>query len=355
MTAHHLSTRYRRLLRVYPPGPRRDELLGTLVEAAPEGRTRPTLRETVNLLRHGMRARLGRPASRGVVAVAVLTSLVAGYLAAAVAYRIALEDAPALPHGAELAEIQGALFPGLTSWSEQDGQVFSDLNSPTVTDLLLGGHDEEFFYATVTIGPGDRFIPGDYRAWTEQAAGRLAAQGWDVGEAAPTGTTENESGDLMQDGTYLVARRGDLTMELNAGAWGIDVPAGQFEVDATIRRFPPRSAAVIAVAAGLPAALLGWLLLGWGSRRTENAGVRVRFLTREPVVVAMAVLAPLWFSGASGFVAETLRHGVVYQPFWWMATGWAAGYALFAGALCLLALIVAAVAGRRQPAVREPA
>jgi hypothetical protein len=58
---------YRRLLRAYPPGPRRDELLDTLVECAPPGRRRPTLREVVNLTRHGSRARLGRPKSRGIV------------------------------------------------------------------------------------------------------------------------------------------------------------------------------------------------------------------------------------------------------------------------------------------------
>jgi len=93
MTARRLRARYRRLLWAYPPGRRREELLDALVEAAAPGRTRPTLRERANLLRYGMRARLGRPASRGVVVIAVLVSLVMGYLAAAVAYRIALEDA----------------------------------------------------------------------------------------------------------------------------------------------------------------------------------------------------------------------------------------------------------------------
>lgn len=349
MTARRLRARYRRLLWAYPPGRRRGELLDTLIEAAPPGRTRPALRERANLLRYGMRARLGRPASRGVVLVAVLVSLVTGYLAAAVAYRVALEDAPAVPRGTALAEVQGALFPGLASWAEPDGDVFSDLSVPTVTAVLLHGHSEGFHYATVTIGPDSRFIAGDQRAWSEQAAGRLAARGWDAGALHAVGPTDNETGALIPDGIYLQARRGDLMMEINTSAAAVDVPSGKFDVNATITRFPPRSAAVIALGASLPAALLGWLVFGWASRRTEHAGVPVRFLTREPVVIAMAVMVPLWLSGASGFVMEAFRLGIASQPFWASTVTWGYGYALFAGTLCLLALIVAAVAGHPEP------
>lgn len=344
--------RYRPLLWAYPPGPRREEVLSTLVEA---GRAWPTLRETVNLLRWGLRARLGRPASRAVVVVAMMFSLVCGFLAASAAHRIALTDEPALPSGAALTEIQGALFPGLTAWAEQDGTLFSELNSPSAAELLLGSSDEDFWYATVMVGPGDRFLAGDYRSWTEQAAGRLAAAGWDAGTAAVTGATDNETGKLVPDGTYLTARRGDLTIELNTGTTAVDTPPGQFDATAVIRRFPPRSATLIALAAGLPAALLGWLAFGWGSRRTEHASVPVRFLTREPVVVAMVVMVPLWLSGASGFVTEAFRLEAPYQPFWGMTVTSGYGYAVFAGALCLLALIVTSRAGRTTPAVPEPA
>jgi hypothetical protein len=355
MTARRLTARYRRLLWAYPPGRRREELLDTLVEAAPEGRRRPTVGETLNLLRHGMRARLGRPASRGVVVIAVLFSLVGGYVAGAVAYRIALEGAPGVPHGAELAETQAVLFPGQTSWAEADGEVLSDLNSPTLTDVLRGGNDEDFFYATVTIGPGDRFLAGDYRAWTEQAAARLAAQGWDAGRVAATGATDDGSGDLVQDGTWLRARRGDLTMELNTGTSAVDVPAGSFDVTATVWRFPPRSAAAWALAAGLPAAFLTWLLFGWASRRTEGATVPVRFLTREPVVVATVVLFPIWFSGAGSFVVEALRLQPVRQPFFALPVGGGYSFAMVAGTLCLLALVVAIAAGGAEVVVEEPA
>ena len=258
-----------------------------------------------------------------------------------------------------MAEVQGTLFPGLASWAEPDGSVFSDLSPPTVTAVLLHGQSEDFHYATVTIGPADRFVAGDQQAWSEQAAGRLAARGWDAHAVHAVGTTDNETGELIPDGTYLQARRGALTMELNTTAAGVDVPSGEFEVNATITPFPPRSAAAIALAASLPAALLGWLVFGWASRRTERAGVPVRFLTREPVVIAMAVMFPLLLSGASGFVSEAFRLGIANQPFWASTVTWGHDYALFAGTLCLLALIVAAVSGRpkppAQPAADRPA
>jgi hypothetical protein len=47
-------------------------LLHTLLELAPPNRRHPTLREVANILRHGVRARLGRPRSRSVVALATL-------------------------------------------------------------------------------------------------------------------------------------------------------------------------------------------------------------------------------------------------------------------------------------------
>ena len=104
MTAGRLGRRYRRALWAYPPGPRRAELLDTLLDAAPEGRRWPTARERANLLGHGLRARLGRPGSRGVVALAVLVSLFAGFLAASAAHAIALTASADLPRGAALAE-----------------------------------------------------------------------------------------------------------------------------------------------------------------------------------------------------------------------------------------------------------
>ncbi|WP_238015465.1 hypothetical protein KZZ52_11660 [Dactylosporangium sp. AC04546] len=57
-----LARRYRALLRAYPRSYREqrgDELLGTLLDAAPPGRRRPAAREAVSLLREGFALRAG--------------------------------------------------------------------------------------------------------------------------------------------------------------------------------------------------------------------------------------------------------------------------------------------------------
>ena len=56
--------------------------------AAEAGHLRPGPVEALNLLRHGMRARLGRPLSQSVVVLAVLVSLMSGFLSASLANRL---------------------------------------------------------------------------------------------------------------------------------------------------------------------------------------------------------------------------------------------------------------------------
>lgn len=330
MTADRLGRRYRRALWAYPPGPRREELLDTLLESAPEGRRRPTVRERGNLLRHGLRARLARPGSHGVVALAVLVSLFAGFLAASTAHAIALTVSPDLPRGAALAEIEESLFPGLVPWADQDGDVLTD----------LGGLGDDLSYATVTLAPEQRFIAGDHARWTEETVTRLVAAGWDVGAVT---VVSSASDGLVTDGTFVQAGRGGLTLELNTTT----ATAGAFDVNAVIRRYPPPAAAWIALAAGLPAALLGWLVFAWGSRRTEEADGVVRFLIREPVVAAAVIMSPLIVDGLAGLGSEVLRLGVLREPFWALAVTWGYDYTLLALALYGLALTVIVGAGHR--------
>ena len=55
-----LERRCRRLLRAYPAGyraERGEEILGTLLESAPDGRTRPGRREVAALVLGGLRVR----------------------------------------------------------------------------------------------------------------------------------------------------------------------------------------------------------------------------------------------------------------------------------------------------------
>jgi hypothetical protein len=100
---------YRRLTRFYPPGPRRDELLDTLIECAPAGRRHPTSSDIVNLVWHGSLARLGRPRSKGIVMLALLIALAAGFVGASTASRLGIEAVGSLPVGAEAAETRDRL------------------------------------------------------------------------------------------------------------------------------------------------------------------------------------------------------------------------------------------------------
>src|ERR1700712_3765832 len=100
-----LGRAYRRLIRAYPRGPRRDELLDTLLEAAPPDRRRPTRRESVNLIRHGLRARLGYPRGRAVVVLVFLVGLVGAYFGGAAGNRLGWEFTTPVPSAATAAPI----------------------------------------------------------------------------------------------------------------------------------------------------------------------------------------------------------------------------------------------------------
>jgi hypothetical protein len=109
-----LTRRYRRLLLAYPHDYRRshgDELLGSLLDAAQPGRTRPTGRETANLVRHGLRCRLGRPASRSVVTWATLTAVICGLFTAALATWAAWHTSQPLPDRTEAVAILSTALP----------------------------------------------------------------------------------------------------------------------------------------------------------------------------------------------------------------------------------------------------
>lgn len=122
MTAAALERRYRRLLACYPAEHRRtygEEMIGVLLAAAPAGKQRPGLAETLDLLGGGVRARLralfaGTPAPGWRNALAT-TALLAPMLVAALAPDALEWLAPAgwQPHilAADLAAAAAALVP----------------------------------------------------------------------------------------------------------------------------------------------------------------------------------------------------------------------------------------------------
>ncbi|GAA0489835.1 hypothetical protein Ade02nite_24710 [Paractinoplanes deccanensis] len=386
-----LGGRYRVLLRAYPKGRRREELLDTLLEAAPGGRRRPTGREAVNLIRHGLRARLGRPGSRGVVVLASMVALIAGFLGAAVASRVAWEFVPGYPSGAGLTAISGTLFPGVPATAERDADgLFHDLGEPSTA---FSPRDEDFAFATVILSPEKFFLRGDYRSWTAAAQDRLVAAGWQVEDAAVTGPTLIATGELDDTGRSFSATRGGLALTVESMTDVVDTPAGSFYATARLDRLTPGYVTAATLAGLAAGALIGWLITGWASRRTETItvwtghgtetitdwtghGTKSRSTkTRStksrstqsrrtgiapvalvPAVFALVLLVPQAALGLLIFGTQAFADSPPVQPFWALTMTYGYGCTVLGAALSLVSLGAAAL-GRRaahDPPVEVP-
>jgi hypothetical protein len=255
-----LAQRYRRLLVAYPREYRQargDELLETLLAATPPGRRNPTVRAATSLLRHGLRAQLGRPGSRAVVVAAALTAVLVGFLGAAGCARLAWQGARDLPDDSRAAAITQVALPDAApaSMRRNDGLFFYDDPTNAWTpvfgaDDYSPGRVEYLFNATSATG--------DHRAFAEAATDRFRSAGWQVGEVR-VGDGQNYG-----VGSTFWARKNGLTVEL---ADEVDVTPS---VNLTIVRTEPWWVLPAAVLGGLAGMLAGWLLAGWVSRRTAG-------------------------------------------------------------------------------------
>jgi hypothetical protein len=300
-----LTRRYRRLLLAYPRAYRREhgeELLGVLLDAAPAGQTRPTLGEAADLVRGGLRCRLGRPASSTVGVWAVLIALICGLFTAALASRVAWETSRPQPDRAEFAAVFAEAFPGHRLGDEVStapalfviyGQP---LSRASLRDLLLGdgGEYQEGVAGGSAAGP----MPASEAETLATAQQRLRAAGWQVHE--PTSEVLQTCSDPRCDPasqpveTVLVARRGDTVLRAT-----FDDPRsfGSY-LGVELKRAAPPAVLPVAVLAGLIGGVLAWLVFAWTSRRTEDRrraplllGITL-FLWWAPVLLAAASLAP---------------------------------------------------------------
>ncbi len=317
---------YRRLLRFYPPGPRRDELLGTLIECAPPGRRRPAPSEVVNLVRHGLRARLGRPRSRGIVVLALLIALAAGFLGAGAAGRLGLEAVGSLPVGAEAAELNETVFPGLTVWGGSDA-----------AKIVTQGDGEgiEYGYAVswVKSTPATRDVAG----YTAAARSRLEASGWTItGVDPPLDETDMVGANPADRAEGFTAERGGLALHftdyLRPGAPWYD---GDGNATYAIWHRPPWWVTGVAWLGGLLAAALSWLLTGWMSRRVRSRPAAALGVAGAVCCLLGILPAALLALPGSGTADETAA------PFWQGLAYLGTGPAVLAGLVA--ALMVAAV------------
>ncbi|WP_433790037.1 hypothetical protein [Actinoplanes sp. CA-252034] len=206
-----LTRRYAFWLRFSPPGPRRAEMLATLLECAPPERVRPTGREILNLVGYGLRARLGRPASTAVVVLAVLIALASGLLGAAAAARAGWAAAPSLPSGAESRALGETVFPGRKVWGGGDAETF-----------VPSGDGEQTVYGFADYWIEHDDGTRDVLAYARGARDRLAAAGWDVhGDV----TFEEDEESVTPIGTAAFwASRGDLVLSYTGVLWGDRAP-----------------------------------------------------------------------------------------------------------------------------------
>jgi hypothetical protein len=325
---------YRRLTRFYPPGPRRDELLDTLIECAPPGRRHPTPSDIVNLVRHGCRARLGRPRSSGIVVLAVLIALAAGFVGAGAVSRLGLEAVGSLPVGAEAAEINETVFPGLTVWGGGDAEKI-------VTQADGEGIEYGYAMSWVKSTPATR----DVAAYTAATRARLEAAGWRItGVDPPLDETDMVGANPADRAEGFTAERGALALhftdDLYPGAPWYD---GDGNATYLIWHLQPWWLTGSAWLGGLFTAALAWLLTGWMSRRVHS-GVGAGLGVAGAVCCLIGMLPAALFVLPGGGVADETS-----SPFWQGLVYFGAGPAALAGIVA--ALMVATVVLRKPPAL----
>jgi len=288
-------------LYAYPRGPRRDEVLDTLLMAGAPGGPRQSL----NLLRHGLRARLGRPRSRGVVALAVAAALVAGFFTASLANWLTWQAVPGLPGPAQRAQLAELIAPGLpVAWHDWEPDDPSRAAAPFAS---LGGElTPRHFSAYVDGTPETRQV----QTYVSGLRDRLAAAGWRVLSESPA-DVDSETGEVFSDSTEVVARDDHLILTFVDQHDDVEP---QSMLSLTVRRAEPPWVTTATILGLLAGALIGWLVTGWASRRTE--GARATRLAGTPAVAALVLLVPQAAIGYLLLAFQAAAGGPPGAPFW---------------------------------------
>ncbi|GAA4733197.1 hypothetical protein [Phytohabitans rumicis] len=363
VTSDPLARRYRLLLLCYPRAYRRErgeELVATLLEAAPPARTRPSAREAVNLIGHGLRARLGRPASRTVVAWAGLAAVVCGLFTASLATRLAWETSRPMPDRAEAAKILADVLPG----HEVDGiyvpsglfRIYGEPLGLKDVDLLLFGEGNEYaLTATTASRNGPPPVPLEQTAAVAQQ--RLREGGWTVyppthndmyGCAGPPCDPTT----IPQD-TRLFAKRGDTALEVDLYP---QRGGDSTYLAVSLGRTTPAAVVPASVGAGLFGTVAGWLLFGWASRRTQAPHP-----ARRAVDVLFGVTMLLWWGPIVFSAPFALQHHLdephpQAHPLWeWLGQPIFSLFFVTGCATALLGLALAALPSRRAQLKRVAA
>lgn len=317
----------RLLLLAYPKGPRRAEVLDTLTMAAEDGGPR---QHPINLVRYGLRARLGRPRSRTVVVLSLLLALAGGFLAASATNRLAWEAGPSLPGAAPAQSIAALVAPGLTL-EPHGGDAFGDgpFGYPPGEEVSA-----RMLYAESPGTPG----PRDAAAMTALRH-RLEAAGWEVtAQPAP-------DGDDPAERQALTARRDGLILHVGDNPDRLIVFVNAAE---------PVWISLVTVAGGLLGAVAAWLLTAAASRHAERSRTASVLAATAAWLGLLLLWAPLRF--AAGYLPELLTGDYdPGYPFWAWLT-WASEYGPSSALAVILFVVACGLAlARRSTADPVPA
>ena len=248
---------YRILVWIYPRGPRRDEMLDTLLEGAPPGRQWPTLRETVNVFWYGNRAQFGRRKPAVAMLLALLIAAAAGFIGSVLGHRVGFEAVGPLPVGSQAAEIRETVFPGLAVLGGGDAAKIVSQSD---------GEGVEYGYAVSWVK--HTAATRDVAGYTAGVRSRLKAAGWTVtGVDPPVDQTNVVNPDPGAAEEGFTAERGALGLRFS-DAYGPGRPAydGDGNASYLVWHQPPPWLSTYAWIGAVLAALIGWYLAAWVSR-----------------------------------------------------------------------------------------
>ncbi|MFY1616334.1 hypothetical protein [Micromonospora sp. WMMD736] len=340
---------YRWLLLSYPRDYRRKrgaEILETVRDTAV---THRGTRVAANLVRHGLRARLGRPASRTVVLWATVFTLACGLFTASFGTWLTWLGSRPLDHD-ELAVAVNQLYPDKpVSHIDRDDppSVFIIYGSPlswsSASDLLLGDGGE---YSLAGLGASFEQLPADSRPRVlAELLQRLRASGWDDTEAVYSNAYDCVPDDPRCDPATIpsnitvYAQRGDDILEVS-----INDDSTTPKMSLALTRSTPWSAYPVGVVAFVLGALSGWCLFGWASRRLEVRGPLAQGSAKFLFGFAMV----MWWAPILLSTSLMLSHHLSEpHPRWHPLWEWLGQPAMSLAFLCgCLALGVAALSHR---------
>ncbi|MDR7280555.1 hypothetical protein [Catenuloplanes atrovinosus] len=295
MTPDRVTRRFARLLRAYPPGPRRAELLDTLLEqAATEGRTRPTLRQITNITLHGVRTRaLHHPRSAPFLLLATLVALTTAFLAASLASHLAWRAAtPPLPAAAPLHALVMPGAPIQDTWT-------------THTPVDTSGPDGPEFGA-LTITAAHTASSHDPTTYLTAVRSRLTAAGWHVAATrtpSATGAPHTHHLTATSDSLHLHI---DHTRDPLTGDGSITLRATPTE---------PRHITAITLTAAL-GLLLGWLLTTWSAHTTRHHPTATTLAALTSTAAALLLLPATYFGTQTYLQHLATPHSHTPAPLW---------------------------------------